>query len=303
MSAAEFPARPIRLVVPYPAGGPTDATARAIVPKLAAALGQSVIVDNRGGAGSIVGTDIVAKAAPDGYTLLLFTTANAINASLMSNLPYDMQKDFAMITMLAVLTSIVVVHPSLPVQSINDLVSLARAKPGQLSYASAGHGTPMHLAGELFKSMAGINIAHIPYKGSAPAIVELISGQVQLSLIGASPVLLSHIKGGRLRALAVTNAKRSALLPELPTMNEAGLRGYESEGWHALGAPARTPKAVVDRIYREVEVILGSPDTKAYLLSNAAEPVGMPPDQFAAKLKDEIAKWERVVKAANMKVD
>ena len=161
----------------------------------------------------------------------------------------------------------------------------------------------MHLAGELFKSMAVVEIAHIPYKGSAPAIVELTSGQVQLSLIGVSPVLLSYIKGGRLRALAVTNLKRSALLPDLPTMNEAGLRGYESEGWHGLGAPARTPKTVMDRIYREVELILNSPETKAYLLSNSAEPVCMPPDQFAAKLKDEIAKWEKVVKIANMKVD
>jgi tripartite-type tricarboxylate transporter receptor subunit TctC len=301
-SAAEYPTRPVRVVVPYPAGGPVDITARAIGPKLAEALGQSVVIDNRGGAGSILGSDLVAKSAPDGYTLLLCTTANAINASLIPKLPYDMQKDFAPITMVAIITSVLVVHPSVPAYSVKELIALAKAKPGQLSYASTGNGTPTHLAAELFKSMAGLDIVHIPYKGAALAVVDLISGQVQLSLISA-PGVVPHIKAGRLRALAVTNAKRSALLPELPTLSEAGLPGYESEGWHGLFAPAHTPQVIVDRLYREFAAILRTPETSSYLLNGGAEPVGMPPGQFTVKLRDEIAKWARVVKATGMKVD
>ena len=301
-AAAEYPNRPIRMVVPYPAGGPVDITARAIGPRLTEALGQPVVIDNRGGAGSILGSDLVAKSAPDGYTLLLCTTANAINASLIPKLPYDMQKDFAPITMVAIITSILVVHPSLPANSVKDLIALAKAKPGQLSYASTGNGTPTHLAAELFKSMAGLDIVHVPYKGAAPAVVDLIGGQVQLSLISA-PGVVPHIKAGRLRALAVTNTKRSALLPDLPTMSESGLPGYESEGWHGLFAPARTPKAIVERLYREFAAILRTPETSAYLLNSGAEPVGMPPDQFTVKLRNEIEKWAKVVKAAHMKVD
>ncbi len=302
VAAAEYPNRPIRMVVPYPAGGPVDITARAIGPRLTEALGQPIIIDNRGGAGSILGSDLVAKSAPDGYTLLLCTTANAINASLIPKLPYDMQKDFAPITMVAIITSILVVHPSLPANSVKELIALAKARPGQLSYASTGNGTPTHLAAELFKSMAGLDIVHVPYKGAAPAVVDLIGGQVQLSLISA-PGVVPHIKAGRLRALAVTNTKRSALLPDLPTMSEAGLPGYESEGWHGLFAPARTPKTIVDRLYREFAAILRGPETSAYLLNSGAEPVGMPPDQFTAKLRNEIEKWAKVVKAAHMKVD
>ena len=301
-AAADYPARPVRIVVPYPAGGPVDITARAIGPRLSAAVGQPVVIDNRGGAGSILGSDLVAKSAPDGYTLLLCTTANAINASLIPRLPYDMVKDFAPITMVAIITSVVVVHPSVAANSVKELIATAKARPGQLSYASTGNGTPTHLAGELFKSMAGVDIVHVPYKGAAPAVVDLISGQVQLSLISA-PGVVPHIKAGRLRALAVTNAKRSALLPELPTMSEAALPGFESEGWHGLFAPARTPRAIVDLLYREVAAILRSPETSSYLLQSGAEPIGMPPGEFAVKLRSEIEKWGKVVKAAGMKVD
>jgi tripartite-type tricarboxylate transporter receptor subunit TctC len=300
--AVDYPTRPIRLVVPYPAGGPVDITARAIGPRLSAAIGQPVVIDNRAGAGSVVGSDLVAKSAPDGYSLLLCTTANAINASLVPRLPYDMRKDFAPITLVAIITSVVVVHPSVPANSVKELIAVAKAKPGQLSYASTGNGTPTHLAGELFKSMAGLDIVHVPYKGAAPAVVDLISGQVQLSLISA-PGVLPHIKAGRLRALAVTNAKRSALLPELPTMSEAALPGFESEGWHGLFAPAGTPRPIVDLLYREVAAILRSPETNTYLLQGGAEPVGMPPAEFSVKLIAEIAKWAKVVKAAGMKVD
>ena len=300
--AAEYPTRPVRVVVAYPAGGPVDITARALVPKLTEALGQPVVVDNRGGAGGIVGTELVAKSAPDGYTLLICTTANAINASLIPKLPYDVQKDFAPVGLLVIITSVVVVNPSLPIHSIKELIAYAKARPGQLSYASTGNGTPTHLAAELFKTMTGVDMVHVPYKGAAPAVVDLISGQSQLSFISA-PGVVPHLKSGRLRAIAVTNANRSALLPELPTVAESGVPGFESEGWHGLFAPARTPKPIIDRLYREFAAALRVPETSAYLLGAGAEPVGLPPEQLAVKLRDEIARWAKVVKAANMKVD
>ena len=297
-----YPSKPVRVVVAYPAGGPVDITARALVPKLTEALGQAVVVDNRGGAGGILGSDLVAKSAPDGYTLLMCTTANAINASLIPKLPYDTQKDFAAVTMLVIITSVVVVHPSLPIHSVKELIAYAKARPGQLSYASTGNGTPTHLAAELFKSMTGTDMVHVPYKGAAPAVVDLISGQTQVSFISA-PGVVPHLKAGRLRAIAVTNSKRSALLPELPTVSESGLPGFESEGWHGLFAPARTPQPVIDRLYREFAAALRAPDTAAYLLGAGAEPVVMPPDQFAVKMRNEIARWAKVVKATHMKVD
>ena len=204
--------------------------------------------------------------------------------------------------MVAIITSVLVVHPSVPAHSVKELIALAKAKPGQLSYASTGNGTPTHLAAELFKRMAGLDIVHIPYKGASLAVVDLLSGQVQLSLISA-PGVVPHIKAGKLRALAVTNAKRSTLLPELPTMDEAGLRGYESEGWHGLFAPVRTSQVIVDRLYREVAAALRTSETAAYLLNGGAEPIGMPPDRFKVKLRDEIEKWAKVVKATGMKVD
>ncbi len=301
-AAAEYPARPIRIVVPYPAGGPVDITARAVGPRLSEALQQPIVVDNRAGAGGIVGSEIVARSAPDGYTLLLCTTANAINASLLPKLPYDMKKDFAPITLAVIITSVLVVHPSVAAHSVPELIALARAKPGQLSYASIGNGTPTHLAAELFKSMTGLDIVHIPYKGAATAVIDLIGGQVQLSFISA-PGVVPHIKAGRLRVLAVTNAKRSALLPGVPTISESGLPGYESEGWHGLFAPARTPAAIVGRLYREFVAALRAPDISTQLVNGGAEPVGLPPDQFTVKLRNEIEKWAKVVKATHMKAD
>ncbi len=302
VTAAEYPNRSIRLVVPYPAGGPVDITARTVAPKLSEALGQSIVVDNRGGAGGILGSDIVAKSAADGYTLLLCTTANAINASLVPRLPYDMIKDFAPVTLVAIITSILVVHPSVPANSVRELIALAKARPGQLSYASTGNGTPTHFAAELFKSMTGLDIVHIPYKGAAPAVVDLISGQVHLSFISA-PGVVPHVKSGRLRALAVTNTKRSALLPELPTVSESGLTGYESEGWHGLFVPTGTPRPVIDRLYREIANTLRAPEIHSRLVGVGTEPVGMPPDAFAVKLRDEIAKWGKIVKTAGIKAD
>ena len=301
-AAQAYPAKPIRLVVPYPAAGPVDITARTLGPKLGEALGQTVVVDNRGGAGGVVGSEIVAKSAPDGYTLLICTTANAINASLVNGLPYDMEKDFAPVSLLAIITSVVVVHPSLPIHSVRDLIAFAKAHPGQLSYASTGNGTPTHLAAELFKSMTGTDLVHVPYKGASLAVVDLISGQVQVSFISA-PGVVPHLKAGRLRAIAVTNAKRSTLLPELPTVAESGLPGYESEGWHGLFVPALTPQPVIERLNREFVAALHVPEISAQLLSGGAEPVGSSAGELGVKLRAEIARWAKVVKAAHMKAD
>lgn len=301
-AAADYPSKPVRLVVPFPAGGPVDITARTLSPRLSDVLGQRILVDNRGGAGGILGSDIVAKSPADGHTLLLCTTGNAINVSVVPNLPYDIRKDFAPISMVAIITSILVVHPALPVKSVKDLIALAKAKPDALSYASTGNGAPTHLAGELFKSMAGVKMLHVPYKGASLAVVDLLSGHVQLSFISA-PGVMPHVNNGRLRVLAVTNAKRSLLLPDAPTISEAGLKGYESEGWHGLFAPAGTPKPVIDRLYREFAAALRDPKISAQMLAGGAEPVGMPPDEFAVKLNEEIEKWAKVVKNARIKAD
>ena len=300
--AADYPTKPIRLVVPFPAGGPVDITARTLSPRLGEVLGQRVLIDNRGGAGGIVGSDLVAKSPADGHTLLLCTTGNAINVSLVPNLPYDIRKDFAPVSMVAIITSILVVHPSLPVKSVKELIALAKAKPDALSYASTGNGAPTHLAGELFKSMAGVKMLHVPYKGAAPAVVDLISGHVQLSFISA-PGAMPHVQEKRLRVLAVTNSKRSLLLPEIPTISEAGLKGYESEGWHGLFTPAGTPKPAIDRLYREISTLLRDPKINSVLAAGGAEPVGMPPEEFGRKLNLEIEKWAKVVKSSGMKVD
>jgi tripartite-type tricarboxylate transporter receptor subunit TctC len=300
--AADYPTKPIRLVVPFPAGGPVDITARTLSPRLGEVLGQRVLIDNRGGAGGVLGSDIVAKSPPDGHTLLLCTTGNAINVSLVPNLPYDIRKDFAPVSMVAIITSILVVHPSLPVKSVKELIALAKAKPDALSYASTGNGAPTHLAGELFKSMAGVKMLHVPYKGAAPAVVDLISGHVQLSFISA-PGAMPHVQEGRLRVLAVTNSKRSVLLPAIPTISEAGLKGYESEGWHGLFTPAGTPKPAIDRLYKEISTLLRDTKINSVLAAGGAEPVGMPPEEFGRKLNLEIEKWAKVVKSSGMKVD
>ena len=243
-------------------------------------------------------TVLVADCLP----LLLCTTGNAINVSLVPNLPYDIRKDFAPVSMVAIITSILVVHPSLPVKSVKDLIVLAKAKPDALSYASTGNGAPTHLAGELFKSMANVKILHVPYKGAAPAVIDLISGHVQLSFISA-PGAMPHVQEGRLRVLAVTNTKRSLLLPDIPTISEAGLKGYESEGWHGLFTPAGTPKPAIDRLYREISTLLRDQKINGLLAAGGAEPVGMSPEEFGRKLNLEIEKWAKVVKASGMKVD
>ena len=302
-AVAQYPAKPIRLVVPFPAGGPTDIVGRTISQKLSEALGQTIIIDNRAGAGGVIGTEHVAKSAPDGYTLLVGTIGGlAVAMSLYPNRGYDTLRDFAPVTQAVTVTNILVVHPSLPVKSVRDLLALARAKPGTLNYASSGSGTVTHLAGELLKTMAHVNIVHIPFKGGAPALTALMSGEVEMSFEN-SLIIVPHIKAGRARAIAVTGAQRSKLMPDLPTIAEGGLPGYNASGWYGFVAPAAVPKDIVARLATDIARVLRMPDVVERLSGQGAEPVGGTPEQFGAFIRTEIDKWTRLVKTANMKAD
>jgi len=297
-----YPTKPLRLLVPFPPGGPVDITARIIGPELSQSMGQPVVVDNRAGAGGILAADLVAKSLPDGHTLLLGTVSNAINPAVVPKLPFDAQRDFIPVTLLVVITSILAVHPGVPATSVQSLLALAKAKPGALRYASTGNGTPGHLAAELFKSMGGVDMLHVPYKGAAPALVDVMSGQVQVVLLSA-PGLVPHVRAGRLRALAVTNAKRSTLLPELPTIAESGLPGFEAEGWHGVFVPTKTPATVVEQLNLALLNALANEEVRKRLMQGGAEPVGLPPAEFAAKFRAEVERWARVVKSAGIKAD
>jgi tripartite-type tricarboxylate transporter receptor subunit TctC len=302
-ASAQYPAKPVRLVVPFPAGGPTDIVGRTVAQKLSESLGQPVIVDNRAGAGGVIGTEQVAKAPPDGYTVLLGTIGGlAVAMSLYPNRGYDTLRDFTPVAQAVTVTNIMVVHPSLPVNNVRELVALARAKPGTLNYASSGSGTVTHLAGELLKSMARVNIVHIPFKGGAPALTALMSGEVEMSFEN-SLIVVPHIKAGKLHALAVTGAQRSRLMPELPTIAEGGLPGYNASGWYGFVVPAAVPKDIVARLAADITRVLRMPDVIERLSGQGAEPVGGTPEQFGAYIRTEIDKWTRLVKTANMKAD
>ncbi|HWI13913.1 MAG TPA: tripartite tricarboxylate transporter substrate binding protein [Burkholderiales bacterium] len=302
-AAADYPARAIRIVVPFPAGGTTDIMGRIAGQKITEALGQQVIIDNRGGAGGNIGTELVAKSPPDGYTLLTDPGSTlTINPHAYSRLGFDPVKDFAPITILAEVPNILEVHPSLPVKNVKELIALAKSKPGQINYASTGAGQSTHLSMELFKSMAGIDVNHIPYKGSAPALVDIIGGQVSL-MFDNMPTSLPHVKAGKLRALAVSTAKRSFALPQLPTVAESGLPGFEVSVWFAVLAPAATPRDIVQKVNAVLVKALHSPDVKQRLAEQGAEPVANTPEQFAATIQRDLAKWAKVVKEANVKLD
>jgi tripartite-type tricarboxylate transporter receptor subunit TctC len=280
-AAQGYPVKPIRIIVPFAAGGSSDIIARTIGQKFTESWGQQTIIENRAGGSSIIGTDLAARAPADGYTLLLQTIAFAINASLQKKLPYDPVRDFVPITQISALPLMLVVHPSLPVKTVKELVALATARPGQISYASSGSGTSPHIAAEMLKSMAKIDLIHIPYKGNAPAMTDLLGGHVTVN-IGLLPVVLPYVNAGKLRALSVTTARRVSALPRLPTMSESGFPDYEINSWQGVFAPARTPPDVVTTLYREIVRILGLPDVRQRLVSEGAEPVGSTPEQFAA---------------------
>jgi tripartite-type tricarboxylate transporter receptor subunit TctC len=300
-AAQGYPAKPVRFVVPYAPGGSTDTLARTIGIKLTDLLGQQVVVDNRPGASGNIGMDIVARALPDGYTIVLGYIANlAIDPSLYSKMPYDPVRDFAPITELASSPNVLVAHPSVPVTSFKDL--LVKAKQGQFNFASAGVGSVGHLTGELLNQMAGIRMVHVPYKGSGQAVTDLLGGHVQLMFSGFSSTL-PHIKAGRLRALAVTGAQRSPAAPDVPTIAESGFPGFEATAWYGVLAPAKTPKPVVSRLHNDIVKVLQEPDVKNRLSGLGFEIVGSTPEQFSAYIKSEIKKWAKAVKASGAKAD
>ena len=298
--AQPYPSRPVRIVVPFPPGGPTDIVARLVSQKMTEGLKQPVVVENRAGAGGVLGTEFVAKAPADGYTLLMGTIGGlAVSMSLLPDRGYDTLRDFAPITQAVNVTSILVTHPSVPVKSVLELLALARLHPGKLNYGSSGGGTVTHLAGELLKLMGGVNIIHVPYKGGAPALTAILSGEVDLTYEN-SLIIVPHIKSGKVRALGVTSAQRSKLLPDLPSVAEA-LPGYGASGWYGLVAPAATPKDVLARLNAEAVKALRSPEVAERLSGQGAEPAPGSPGDFAAFIRAEIDKWSKVVKAANMK--
>jgi len=301
--AQGYPTRGLRLVVPFAPGGSTDIVARLIAERLAAPLGQPVVVENRAGAAGNIGAEAVAKAPADGYTLLMATTGvMAINNALYRSLSYDAATDLAPVIFAASITNVLSVPVDLPVRSVPELVALARTQPGRLSFASSGAGSSTHLSGELFKSLAGVDLLHVPFKGSGQALVDVIAGRVSM-IFDNMPSALPHIKGGKLRALGVTGAKRSGALPEVPTIAEAGVPGYESLSWSGIAVPAATPKDVVARLNREIDAILAREDMRRKLAEQGAETVGGPPEAFDAHVRAERAKWGNLVRTNNITVN
>jgi tripartite-type tricarboxylate transporter receptor subunit TctC len=298
-AAQNYPARPLRIIVPQSAGGSTDLVARPLARKLADALGQSVVVDNRPGAGSVIGTDLVAKAAPDGYTLLAVAASVTMSPSLYK-LPFDPVRDLAAISQLTSLPNILVVHPSLPVTSVMELIAHAKARPNQLNFGSSGVATGTHLSMELLMYMTGIRLTHVPYKGGSLNVNALIAGETQVNFSTISTAL-PHVKSGRLRALAVSTAKRAAAAPDVPTIAESGVKDYDYSSWIGLLAPAKTPEAVIARLNADAVKAIHSPDMKTILAVEASEPVGNSPAEFDAIMKTEVARWMKVVKAAGIK--
>ena len=300
--AQSYPTKPIRMIVAYPPGGGTDIVGRMMAQKMSEDFAQTVVIDNRGGAAGSIGSEIAAKSVPDGYTILMGNVApNAINVSLYAKLGYDPVRDFEPVSLVASTPNILVVHPTLAVKTVSDLIALAKAKPGTLNYPSAGLGSSSHLAGELLDSIAGVRMVHIPYKGGGPALTDLLGGQMQL-MFATMPAAMPHVRSGKLRAVAVTSAKRSQAMPELPTIGET-LKGYEASTWYGVLAPARTPRPIVTKLHGEIVKILGVAETRDKLLLQGFEPVGGTPAEFGAYIKSEIEKWGKVVKAAGIRAE
>jgi len=298
--AQSYPAKPVRFIVPFAAGGGSDFVARVVAQKFNEAFGQPLVVDNRGGAGGMIGTDLAAKAAPDGYTLLLGSAGPlAIQPGLTPRIPYDPLRDFAPITLVTSMPYVLVVHPSLPVKSVHELIALARAKPGQLNFASPGTGTTTHLATELLKMLAKVDVVNVPYKGVAPALADLLAGQVQF-MSGDLSTVMPQVRSGRLRALAVTGAKRSPLAPELPTIAEAGVPGYEASGWFGVLAPAGTPRDLVARLNAAIVKGISEADARERLATLGGDVVANSPAEFAAYLRDDLAKWRKLIETLGL---
>jgi tripartite-type tricarboxylate transporter receptor subunit TctC len=297
--AQAYPSKPIRLIVGYAPGGPNDIIARIVGQKLSESVGVPVTIDNRPGADSMIGTQLAARAAPDGYTIAMISASATIHPSVYTNIPYDLVKDFSHVTVLASGAFVVVVNPTLPVKTIKDLIAVAKARPGQLNFASSGAGGTLHLAGELFKSLAHVNMNHIPYKGGAPAITDVVTGQVEV-MFSPIAIAMPHVKASKLRSVAVTSAKRWPALPDLPTIAESGVPGYEATGWYGVIAPARTPREIVTRLNQELVKVLARPDVRQQLTTFDLEPVGDSPEHMTSHIKAEIVKWGKVVKDAKL---
>lgn len=302
-TAATFPAKPVRFIAPFPPGGSTDLLARLVAIKLTEAWGQQVTVENRGGAGGTIGVELAARAAPDGYTIVMGHVGTfGFNPTLYPKLPYDAIRDFAPITVLATVPNGMAVHPSLPVKTARDFVALAKAKPGELLYASGGSGSASHLAGEYFKLLTKIDMVHVPYKGTGPAMISMISGQTTMTITGMV-ALMPHVKSNRLKLLGVATMKRLSIMPDIPTINESGVPGYDANQWYGVLTQAAVPRDIIAKLHADFVKVLARPDVKERLAADGAEPVANTPEQFAAHIKAEIARWAPVVKASGAKPD
>lgn len=301
-ASTAYPTRPIRFIVPYVPGGGVDFVGRTVALKLAETWNHTVLVDNRPGGGTNIGSELVARAAPDGHTLLVGGVPNSVNMTLYKKLPYDVIRDFAPISQLTTAPNILVVHPSVPAKTVKELIALAKVRKGQLTYASAGFGSSNHLSGELFKIMAGVDIVHVPYKGGGAAVTDLIAGQVSM-YFGTTPSSVPHVRSGKLRAIAMTSAKRSPIVPDVPTIAESGLPGYEQSAWHGLLAPAATPPAILSKLSTEVIRILRLPEMHERLATQGVDVVASTPAEFAAFIRQDVAKYAKLVKAADIRVD
>jgi len=300
--ASDYPNKSLRMIVPFAPGGSNDIMARLIAQKFNESMGQPVVVDNRGGASGIIGTDLAAKSPPDGYTLLVMSLTFTVNPSLFRKLPYDTLKDLIPVTLIGSAPLMLVVHPSVPAKSLKEFIAHVQANPGKLNFGSGGPGTTPHLAGEMLKTMAKLQLTHVPYKGGGPALADLMGGQIQLMLENI-PSTLPFVKAGKLRALALSGLKRSSLVPDLPTLDEAGLKGYELVGWNGLFVPAGTPRPIITRLHAETQKALAAPDTQKRLAVMGADGVGNSPDEFGAFVKAEVTKWARIVRDSGMKVE
>ncbi len=299
---AQYPAKPIRFILPFPPGGGTDTLGRILGAKLGEGLGQQVVMENRPGAGANIGAEVAAHTPPDGYTLLMGNVAHAINVSLYNKLNYDLVKDFSPVSLLASTPNIVVVHPSVPARTIKELIALAKARPGELDVASSGAGSSAHLAGELFNSLAGTKMNHVPYKGGGPAVLALVSGEVSVGF-ATTPSVLPHVQAGKLRGLAITSAARASFAPDLPTVSEAGVKGYEAGTWYGILVPAGTPQPIIARLHAESVKVMALPDIKQRLDTTGFTAIGSTPAEFAAYIRSEIEKWTKVVRAAGVRVN